>query len=103
MKALTLWPEWAALIAHGLKPVENRGWKLPEGERIAIHAGAHIGGRKGRPALEEADNAVYWTALAAGWEMHTVADRIQLRVGKKAAGRLLDGVEHNAFPEVSRG
>lgn len=22
--------------------------------------------------------------------------------GKKAAGRLLDGVEHNAFPEVAR-
>ncbi len=26
-----------------------------------------------------------------------------LRVGKKAAGRLLDGVEHNGFPEVARG
>jgi hypothetical protein len=25
------------------------------------------------------------------------------RVGKKAAGRLLDGVEHNAFPEVPHG
>ncbi|WP_051044891.1 DUF5131 family protein, partial [Methylobacterium sp. B1] len=25
------------------------------------------------------------------------------RVGKKAAGRLLDGVEHNGFPEVARG
>jgi hypothetical protein len=24
------------------------------------------------------------------------------RVGKKAAGRLLDGVEHNGFPEVDR-
>lgn len=24
------------------------------------------------------------------------------RVGKKAAGRLLDGVEHNGFPEVRR-
>lgn len=26
-----------------------------------------------------------------------------MRVGKKAAGRLLDGVEHNGFPEVARG
>lgn len=25
------------------------------------------------------------------------------RLGKKAAGRLLDGVEHNGFPEVARG
>jgi hypothetical protein len=23
------------------------------------------------------------------------------RIGKKAAGRLLDGVEHNAFPETA--
>lgn len=76
MRALTLWPEWAALIAHGLKPVENRGWKLPEGKRIAIHAGAHIGGRKGFPARMEADHAVYWTAIAAGWEMEVQADRI---------------------------
>ncbi|MGS1072412.1 phage Gp37/Gp68 family protein [Burkholderia glumae] len=28
--------------------------------------------------------------------------RTMLRVGKRAAGRLLDGVEHNEFPEVSR-
>lgn len=27
-------------------------------------------------------------------------DEIVLRIGKKRAGRLLDGLEHNAFPEV---
>lgn len=34
---------------------------------------------------------------------HTFEDgRTVRRVGKKLAGRLLDGVEHNAFPEASR-
>ena len=28
------------------------------------------------------------------------SDTCVLRVGKKAAGRLLDGVEHNEFPKV---
>lgn len=28
--------------------------------------------------------------------------RVMLRVGKKAAGRLLDGVQHDGFPEASR-
>ncbi len=30
----------------------------------------------------------------------TADDRLTFRVGKRRAGRLLDGVEHNAFPEV---
>lgn len=70
--ALTLWPEWAwtiATIGRGSpayqwepKDVENRGWhprgRLPVGTRIAIHAGAHLGGRPGRPAAQEAREAV---------------------------------------------
>ena len=73
--ALTLWPEWAGAITHGTtwpddlapKQVENRGWRpgyttrqargptatdrartlhaLPEGSRLAIHAGKHLNGR----------------------------------------------------------
>lgn len=30
-------------------------------------------------------------------------ERLMAQVGKKAAGRLLDGVEHNGFPEASHG
>lgn len=43
MKALTLWQPWASLVAHGAKPYEFRGWRVPRrivGLRIAIHAGA---------------------------------------------------------------
>ena len=81
MKALTIWPEWAALIAHGIKPVENRSWRPPAslvGERIAIHAGAHIGGRKGIPAFEEAAEAVGDTAFDAGLRVNLHSKYIDL-------------------------
>ncbi len=42
MPAITLWQPWAAVVAAGLKPVENRPWPPPasiRGKRIAIHAG----------------------------------------------------------------
>lgn len=42
MKALTLWEPWAAVVASGLKRIENRPWEPPAsfyGERFAIHAG----------------------------------------------------------------
>lgn len=64
--ALTLWPEWAWVIANGQswpadlvrKLVENRGWhpgrRLPVGTRIAIHAGKHLGGRPGAAVADEA-------------------------------------------------
>ncbi len=47
MKAVTLYPEHAHCVAWLGKPTENRTWEPPEsviGERIAIHAGARIGG-----------------------------------------------------------
>ena len=55
--ALTLWPEWAYAIAHLGKDVENRSWRPPAwliGRRLAIHAGADLGGRPGRMARLEA-------------------------------------------------
>lgn len=61
MKTLTMFPEWAFAIAHLGKRVENRGWRPPlslVGQRLAIHAGAHIGGRKGRVATDEGVRAV---------------------------------------------
>lgn len=42
MKALTLWQPWAAVVASGLKRIENRPWEPPPtlyNERFAIHAG----------------------------------------------------------------
>ena len=78
--ALTLWPEWAWAICALGKRVENRPWRpvdaqrhgrgpttadrarvlhaLPVGARLAIHAGAHLGGRPGRVATDEAVNGV---------------------------------------------
>jgi hypothetical protein len=62
MRALTLWPEWAACICYAGKNVENRGWMPPEkviGARIAIHAGAFIGGAAGLSALMRAEDAIH--------------------------------------------
>lgn len=69
LRALTLWPEWAYAIAHLGKRAENRGWTPPAsiiGQRIAVHAGAHIGGRQGRVATAEAVDAVLCMAARAG-------------------------------------
>lgn len=41
-KVLSVKQPWSYLICSGIKPVENRTWKLPEkykGERVLIHAG----------------------------------------------------------------
>ena len=43
MKTLSIKQPWAYLICSGIKPIENRTWKLPEkyiGERVLIHASA---------------------------------------------------------------
>lgn len=40
-KALTVKQPWSYLICSGIKPIENRTWKLPEkykGKRVLIHA-----------------------------------------------------------------
>jgi len=70
MRALTLWPEWIWCIDHLGKRVENRTWKPPEkfiGHRIALHAGAHIGGRAGRAATASGLRAVGSMAVREGW------------------------------------
>jgi hypothetical protein len=62
VKAITLWPEWAHAICKLGKLVENRSWQpgraLAVGDRIAIHAGAHMGGRPGLIARQEARESV---------------------------------------------
>lgn len=43
MRALSYKQPWAYLVASGIKPIENRTWKLPEkykGQRVLIHASA---------------------------------------------------------------
>ncbi|MBN1989386.1 MAG: ASCH domain-containing protein [Bacteroidales bacterium] len=43
MNAITIKQPWAWLACNGIKPIENRTWKLPKkyfGQRILIHAGA---------------------------------------------------------------
>lgn len=68
--AFTLWPEWVWAIANLDKRVENRGWALSPtmiGRRIAIHAGASIGGRKGKVAEQEGLLGVESMARRAGW------------------------------------
>ena len=39
MKALSIRQPWAWLIAHGIKPVENRSWRTAVRGDILIHAG----------------------------------------------------------------
>ena len=75
--ALTLWPEWAWAIdlPHKLaKRVECRGYALPVGVWIYLHAGKHIGGRPGRPSLEGGLRSVERMARAAGLKAATLLD-----------------------------
>jgi len=70
MKALTIWPEWIWAILHLGKRVENRSWEPPQavvGQRIALHAGAHVGGRPGRAATDNGLRSVGGMAVRAGW------------------------------------
>jgi len=42
MKALTVKQPWAALIAHGLKPIENRTWATRHRAPLLIHVSARM-------------------------------------------------------------
>lgn len=70
MKALTLWPEWSWAICHLGKRIENRTWGPPPwmiGRMLAIHAGANIGGRPGRTAMDRGIEDLRRMAFLAGW------------------------------------
>lgn len=78
MKAITLWPEWIWAILHLEKRVENRSWRPPRGfagQRIALHAGMHIGGRAGRAATESGLQSVGAMAAREGWSSCVNMDR----------------------------
>jgi hypothetical protein len=68
LRAITLWPEWAAAIVTLDKRVENRTWwhNLPPGTEIAIHAGKHTGGRPGPSAEREGIRLMHDQAVYAG-------------------------------------
>lgn len=80
--ACTLWPEWAwaidAIPAPLAKRVENRAgppWRrLVGGPWIALHAGAHVGGRKGWPAHREGIHGVAYMANLAGCATGVMVD-----------------------------
>lgn len=66
-RALTLWPEWAWAILYLDKRVENRGWALPIGEWIGLHAGKSIGGRPGKFGIGDGVDSLAEMARRAGW------------------------------------
>lgn len=78
--ALTLWPEWAYAITHLGKDVENRDWeRLPTwltGRYLAIHAGAHIGGRAAKVATKEGLDAVAFMARRAGLDVRVSPSKV---------------------------
>lgn len=45
MKALSIKQPWASLIAHGVKDIENRTWKVNFRGKIFIHASAKSAGK----------------------------------------------------------
>ncbi len=79
MRALTLHRPWPLAIVHGIKPIENRGWRPWPGvigTRIGIHAGqqrdedAASFVRTRWPELDQhADvaGAIVGSAVVAGW------------------------------------
>ena len=55
MKILTIWQPWAALIASGKKPVENRDWATDYRGPLAIHAGLKL-----TKAIYNDANTLHW-------------------------------------------
>jgi len=85
LTGLTIWPEWTWAIdlpTPLAKRVENRGWAPPRrfvgtggrGALLAIHAGAHVGGRPGIPARREGLLSVCHMARRAGCIPRLVGD-----------------------------
>lgn len=83
MLALTLWPEWTWATMHLDKDLENRDWAPPDevvGQYVAIHGGAHIGGRAAKAARLEGLEMVCGSAEIAGWVLDEVVSEADGRV-----------------------
>jgi protein gp37 len=112
--ARTMHPDWARSLrdqcaAAGV-PFFFKQWGeyLPVGQSLPgcgkVHGATAV--KPGRMKLHYGgtpQQAPEHAFAERGVEFASTADgRLTFRVGKKAAGRLLDGVEHNAMPEVTR-
>lgn len=64
MKAFCIKQPWASLIAHGIKPIENRTWPTKFRGRIFIHASAKDAGALYELLTTEQLNAMnnHWTS-----------------------------------------
>lgn len=63
--AISVRQPWSYLICAGIKPIENRTWKLPEkykGQRVLIHVGAKPDGRL-FPLQESLFTKEQWVSL----------------------------------------
>ncbi|MGU3476453.1 phage Gp37/Gp68 family protein [Methylobacterium sp. D48H] len=82
---------------HGAWAPYARGTYRREGELLLMGDVTHAEIKR----LDDEGAIQLWPDGGTNHVMAPVADStIMRRVGKKAAGRLLDGVEHNGFPEV---
>ena len=93
MKALSLWPPWASLIACGAKPYETRDWAPPRwliGKTIAIHAAKKVD----RDAAVLAEAVVYGQHKDGG---HALADRLEASWGD-CPDHLMGLFGHAAMP-----
>lgn len=57
-------------------------------------------GQDGETIAARVDGTTYGGAWLQDWREPDDISAVSVRVGKAAAGRLLDGVKHNAFPSV---
>jgi protein gp37 len=83
------WGEWSPDA-----PLDDEGHLL-RGKRGQAHQLAADGTLYAPGDVDTPDSPRYWKAASAG---HASSLAAMYRVGKKTAGRLLDGREHNAFP-----
>ena len=96
-KARPMHPDWARSLREQCKaagvPFFFKQWGAycPDGDSCVGEAGGSMS-----PDVAWPDGSISWGHKDdhGGWGMRLA------RVGKKSAGRLLDGVEHSAFPPV---
>jgi protein gp37 len=105
-------PEWARYLRDACTKarvpffLKQWGEYLPVGQSLPgygkIHGATAV--KPGRMKLHYGgtpEHAPKHAFAERGVDFASMADgRLTFRVGKKAAGRLLDGVEHNGFPKV---
>ena len=76
MMAISVKQPWAWLICSGIKPIENRTWKMPEkykGKRVLIHTGA-------KPVNMRNPSNIFtyeqWESLSSEQQVHVIGGKI---------------------------